>query len=360
MNVKTKTTLPTTLLYKHSLIIFFLLFTCLITFNAQAKETMVWQSRYDYVAIAPVDDSNNNDHPAELSPQNIYDALASIRLTEAKQGFFDIDIFSAFSSDDEDEDTESNQGDNLELPIDALFTKKELRKISKPIAKALSRAKSNEDIIFSVSGRHEGFIGKSQLTTTARLFYKNKQINLVFGEVYADIQKKYRRSGGTSDVPDRASDKDLKNFRLKTGSRTKKSKLPVAFITDNSHFVGAYNGKRRKDWLKIDLPVLLSELNKNKKIEQRNENIVEETNQLQQQTVEIDKEQEKLKQKVERLERMIQEKEQAPKQPVAKTMPTKTTKSLEERLTELKQLHEKGMVSDELYNEKVRKLLEEL
>ena len=152
----------------------------------------------------------------------------------------------------------------------------------------------------------------------------------------------------------------MKSFRLKTGSRTKKSKLPVAFITDNSHFIGAYNGKRRKDWLKVDLPVLLSELNKNKKIHQRNENIVEETNQLQQQTVEIDKEQEKLKQKVERLERMIQAKEQAPKQPVAKTMPTKTNKSLEERLSELKQLHEKGVISDELYNEKVRKLLEEL
>ncbi len=346
--------------YANNIIfILFINLLSLIFANAYAKETIIWQSNYDYVSIVSIDDSaDKNDHPTKFSTQDIYEILRSIRLTEVDEGFFDIDVFNIFSDDNNADNVNDSRG--FAVPHDALFNKNELRKISAPIAKALANSQPDEDIIFSISGKHGGTFGKSELSTTARLFYKNKQLNIIFGEVYVDIQKKYRKSGGTSDVPAQVDSKNLKNFRLNIGLRNNRADLPIEFITDNSHFIGSYKGKRRKDWLKVDLPVLLSELNKNKKNKQRKENIVEETNQLQQQTVEIDKEQEKLKQKVENLERLIQAREKSENQPAAKITPIKTNKSLEEKLSELKQLHEKEIISDDIYNEKVRKLLDEL
>lgn len=345
-----------------------LLLACLTTGVVQAKENIVWQAGYDYVAIVPVDakESSNNSHPYEISPKGVYSLLSSIRLAEADEGFINIDIFSMFSDKEDSEssefdDVQAVEGD-LEQLSDALFNVSELRKISKAISQALAIAKPNEDIVFSVSGRHASFLGKSQLSTTARLFYKSGRLHLIFGEVYVDIRKRYVRSGGTSDVPDRVQLKDLKGFRLKVGTRDKKSKLPVEFVTSDSHFLHLYKGKKRKDWLQIDVARLMEEQEKHKKAETRKNDTVKETDELQQQTREINKEQEQLKDKVERLERLMEAKEKAqlktePAKPVA---PAASAKSLEQRLTELKQLYDKGVITEDIYKEKVKQMLGEL
>ena len=69
-------------------------------------------------------------------------------------------------------------------------------------------------------------------------------------------------------------------------------------------------------------------------------------------------EQEQLKKKVERMERLLEAKEKARQ---ASTPPVRSrTRSVEERLTELKTLYDKGIISEEVYHGKMKSILEDL
>ncbi|PHS71142.1 MAG: hypothetical protein COB23_02470 [Methylophaga sp.] len=313
--------------------------------NAAIKENIVWQGNYDYVAIVPTERANQppNNHPIQLSPQDIYNLLGSIRLSDQDNSFFNLDFFSSDS-----EDIEQYQFDNqVAASADALFNPKELRKISVPISKAFAGLTSSQDIVFSVSGSHSGSFGKSTRTTTARIFYQDHQLHLIFGEVLVDIKKKYLRKGLSSDVPEKIEDHDLKNFRLKIGSRTEASSHIMVLRTDNMHRLNVRQRKTRTDWLIIDTALFMAAMEQHKVTEKTSHVIAEETDALQSQTQQLAQEQQKLIQKVADLEE-------------GKVQEHEPNQTLEQRLRQLKQLHEQNVISDEIYNEKMRSLLDEL
>lgn len=316
-----------------------------VSSNAGIKENIVWQEGYDYVAIVPTEAPSQraSSHPVQLSPQDIYNLLSSIRLSEQNSSLFNLGFF---TSDADDNNQQEYPFDDIEKsPSNTIFNSLELYKISTPISKAFAKLKSNEDIVFSISGQHESTFGKSHKSTTARIFHSDHKLHIIFGEIFVDIKKRYLRMGHSSDVPSKIEDSALKHFRLKTGSRTKESTLPTALHTDKVHALNVRNNKTRNDWLVIDIAPLMAVMKQHKIAKERNNNTTVETGDLQSQTKKLAQEQQKLKQKIDHLEQ-----ENMPKQTV----------SLEHRLSQLKQLHEKGIVSDEIYDEKMRELLKEL
>ena len=312
------------------------------------NERSVWESRFDYVALEQVD--FKSEHPVSLSPKLIYQLLASIRLEDADSSWIDLD-FLDFSSDDDSQEADEYR----------LFNQSELKRLSPPIAKALSKANPNEDVIFSITSSHAKALGKGSLSTSGRLFVSGGQLNLIIGELRVDMEQKYRQKGGYSDVAEKIDYNKLKNFKLKTGSRTKKSGIDYSFVTDDAHFLKPYKNKFRKDWILIDIASLQNKIAEQEKKAEQKENIVDETVGIKQQTQQIDREQEELKQKVERMERYLEAKERrekvidrAPKQPV------QSARTVEERLTELKSLKEKGYITDDIYQEKMKEILSDL
>ncbi len=313
-------------------------------------EDYVWQSGFNYVALVPSESgAEANDHPVEFQPQEMFDILATIKLQEADDSWFDLDFLSSGSEE-------------AELPDTNLFNRKELSDLSKPLTQALAKASPNQDVTFTVSSSREIKYGKSLLSTAGRFFYSKGQLNLIIGKLRVDIEQQYRKRGGPSDVAEKIDYLKLKKFRLDTGSRKRESSLDHAFATDHSHFIKPVNRKFRSDWLVMNVDTIRNDIANTRETLQKKENIIEETTGLQEQTRQIDSEQEQLKQKVERLEQMIQADEKgAAVEPVRKTSPANVeSRTIEERLSELKSLYEKGMITEEIYQKKMNDILKDL
>ena len=66
-----------------------------------------------------------------------------------------------------------------------ILNDEELIEIAAPIAAALSKASPREDVVFAVAGKH-GFIGSiagPRSVTSGRVFYKNGALNIIFGDI---------------------------------------------------------------------------------------------------------------------------------------------------------------------------------
>ncbi len=338
------------MMHKYLFIFLYLFSFALTSSTAQARsEESLWRSGFDYISLMPADKGgSSNNHPVEFTQQEVYEILSSIFLTDADNSVFDLDFLDFFS----DENNEYNKY--------RLFSRSELTTLSKYVSSGLSAANSQQDIVFSITGRHEKTFGKGSLTTSGRIFFSEGSLNLIIGELRVNIEKKYRMQGGYSDIPEKVDYLKLKTFRLDTGSRSSESDLDYHFATDDIHQLKSYNNKVRNDWLLVDVGALQKVVLEKRDKEQRKESIVEETVDLKQQTSEIDREQEQLKEKVERLERLVEAKEKARSSAPAQGDTSMPSRSIEERLTELKQLLEKDIISEEIYNEKMKDILDEL
>ncbi len=320
--------------------------------DAAAQENMVWRSNADFVAIVPIEEGAiPNNHPLDLSVEDIYTLLGSIHITDSKKGILGVDLFS-FGSGEENED-------NLE--VSPLLSRNELSKLSTPIAKALSEALPHEDIVFSITGRHEAIIGKSNLSTTARLFNKDNRVHIIMGDMRVSLAKKYRRRGGYSDRTPSADEMKLRNFRLKTGSRSHETALSSRLVTDKYHVLNRSEGKIRNDWMVINVREMKDDVARNMESQIEKNKFVEETGSLKVKTKNDGKEQEMLERRVEHVEGFVPVREQIEKATKGKPLDGRQSeKTVEERLIELKNLHDKNLIPEEIYQERVRALLKKL
>lgn len=163
---------------------------------------MVYNGRYGYVRIETRErDAPLNQHPVAIEPVALRALLARVQLP---------------ASGDE-----------------ALFSSAELDEIVAPLAQALARALPEQDVSFAVSGQH-GLLGPlaARAVTTARVFFADNRMNLIFGLVRQDWESRYRATGYL--IP------------FEPGKRA----APV----DRSVRVAASGGVtvRRADWLALD------------------------------------------------------------------------------------------------------------
>jgi len=110
-----------------------------------------------YVRIEHIEPgAPENTHPIKLAPTSLRQMLASLKVKGA-----------------------ASAGQVLVLDPD------ELDEIVPPIAFALAKAGSGEDITFAVSGAHGRFGNYSPKTfTTGRVFVRGEQLNVIFGFIH--------------------------------------------------------------------------------------------------------------------------------------------------------------------------------
>jgi hypothetical protein len=117
-----------------------------------------------------------------------------------------------------------------------IFSAEELTEISAPLSTALARAGPREDVTFAVSGKHGSSVAaavfQSKTLTTGRLFVKNGAINIIFNEIHGEFEDRLRATGWLAPfVP---------------GSRNKTASVVVVAAPG----VG-YASRNRRDWIQL-------------------------------------------------------------------------------------------------------------
>jgi hypothetical protein len=131
----------------------------------------LWQSRDQFVALERQDSSLGgaailNDHPVEISPDRLTAILASIE----------------FRSADSDKPEQLISSQSLEVLVPHMV-------------QGFHQAAPGEDVTFAVIGLHKALYGfaKSPRVTTGRAFYKEGQLNIIFGLVQKDVNEREDR-----------------------------------------------------------------------------------------------------------------------------------------------------------------------
>lgn len=261
-------------------------------FSAKAYANPDGMFDRDYVRLTNQDGGSANDHPVNISSLALKKALATLE-TAPKRGY---NKFISFG----------------ESKI--IFNEENLAQLGTSIVRLLSQARSNQDVIFHITERHSALFGTRNPITTARVFFSNGKLNIIFGEIHADLEKKYIRSGGSSRVKQMVTQDELRDFHLQTGSRKKPNSN--INLTPKKGIAKVYKG--RGDWISIDL----DQTNKPFKINQSKGNIID-----------------------------------TRKPPVSQQTKQPNEASIENRLIRLKKLYSKGIITEPAYNKRMQEIL---
>lgn len=125
----------------------------------------VYEGRFSWVRIETREDAAPaNQHPFEVAPATLRAMLERVLLLEGKPA--------------------------------PLWSAKQLDEIAAPLATALGRATAEQDVSFAVSDQF-GFLGPlaSRAVTTARVFRRDGQLQVIAGLVRRDFEAQFRGSG---------------------------------------------------------------------------------------------------------------------------------------------------------------------
>jgi hypothetical protein len=273
-------------------------------------EDVIWKAgRNIYFKYSEQDKSyfGNNDHPVELNAEEISKALESLKILE-KDGA----------------DTDKEQK--------SVFTSEQINLLSQNLAKGLTNAKPNQDIIFALEKSDNKVLGliKDRSFVAGRAFFKDEKLNIIIGDYDRPRDKGFEAAYDPTKV-------GIVSYHFDHGKRSQSSK---GFKKTIIEVQGIENKQlkdiRRKDWLVIDLK-LMSEASVLK--------------------AKMQKEQE-MERKRKELKQLLDSEATSPSHPVA--VPATTTGSSEERLKTLNQLKDKGLITDEEYAAKRKQILEDL
>jgi hypothetical protein len=131
--------------------------------------SIVSQSKYGYVRIERAEPAAQgpNDHPASLAAAQVRSMLGKLKV---RRGGSD---------------------------ADAIFTEDELNELSAGLAEALAKAGPREDVVFAMHDRHGGTLGwfLPRTVTAGRAFYKSGALNVIFGEIHGQFEDQYLATG---------------------------------------------------------------------------------------------------------------------------------------------------------------------
>jgi len=187
-----------------------------ITTGKDDKE--FFRSREQYVRIIKQDETKGvkpspNDHPVLLESSQLRTALSSLEFVLPKK--------------------------DKSSPV---FEKPELDVLEKYLGIALEQAGPDEDVSFAVVGNYLAVYGlaKEQMSTSARVFYKDGKLNIIFGDIHA----KYY------------ANVDRRVYPMAPGSRflSKNHEWKLLSYPYQEFYMGP-DGQRR-DWLVIDLAAM--------------------------------------------------------------------------------------------------------
>jgi hypothetical protein len=282
-----------------------------IAINLSDDEGVIWERGTNvYVKYAEQDSSNfgENDHPVVLKMEEISRALGSLRFLE---------------NDRSDADQERQ----------SIFTVEQIDVLSQNLAKGLAKAKSNQDINFALDRRSRKLLSlkANRLFVAGRAFYKDEKLNIIIGEYDRGADEGFEAVYDPTRV-------GIVRYNFDHGRRTKRSKgLKKPIITVQGIENKQIEGTDRSDWLVIDLKSVSEALDMKAKLQKSEEQA----------------------RKREEILDLLGIEEASPSHPAA-AAPARAPDSIEERLTVLGRLKDKGLISDEEYAMKRKQILNEL
>ena len=289
-------------------------------FQKDEISATVWQLKEQYVRLVKIEkNSESNDHPVVLEPLEVEQALASLQRW----------VEGGVLRDEE---------------AVTVYPRKQAALISRYVTDGLSRAAPDEDITFNVRGYTNIMLSlvKEREWTTGRVFFKDGKLNVIIGEYGKRIDKGQKQVEASFGIID-----DFRDVHFAPGSRKRKGKMPGRIVTTEG--VELYDdGKIRPDWVMLEVAKAAQAYRES------------------QTPVAIRKEELKAKAEAAKLtlERRQMRQEMARMRKEIKNMQNATRntsiESLETRLANLRDLHTKGLITDDEFKRRKEQILQEL
>jgi len=217
---------------------------------------------------------------------------------------------------------------------EAVFTGQQIEALSENLAKGLANARPDQDVIFSLEKSVRRLIGTQpkHLYVAGRAFYKDDKLNFIIGEYDSAGDEGFEAAYDPTHVGILAYDFD--HGRRTAGTRVfNKVSIKAPGVEYRQ-----LNGTRRNDWLVIDLRSASEAVDAGSSMREAEEN----------------------SRKREDLTELSGGEEGSATVPAQVPPAAPATQSFEHRLTTLKTLRDKGLITDEEYEIKRRQILDEL
>ncbi|HSD75436.1 MAG TPA: SHOCT domain-containing protein [Steroidobacteraceae bacterium] len=189
---------------------------------------VLWAGDDQWVRLEPQDSgAAPNDHPAQLNAEEVSNALSALRLRVI----------------------DADSGTETQRPV---FTRTEIANLAPQVVVGLGKAGPQQDVTFSTIGSHAlsaGGLVKDPGVNAGRIFYQGGKLNVIFGELQSNYRKKnYYGQRGEDFTPRRQ------------GTRSKASKQKFTLATSPGIELNATGGGVRNDWVLIDPAVAGAQL----------------------------------------------------------------------------------------------------
>ena len=190
----------------------------LVTSDKETKQ--LFKSRDQYVRIVKQDTIKGtktppNEHPVALDSDQIRNVLGSLEFMLPKQ--------------------------DKSIPV---FNKPELDMLARYLSQGLAEAGPDEDVIFAVVGDYRALYGlaKEQKYSSARVFYRDGKLNIIFGKIHED----YKSYGLYAPV-------DRRVYPMAPGSRSVRSEHVWTLLPQPDQSFYESNDGLRTEWVILDL-----------------------------------------------------------------------------------------------------------
>ena len=285
----------------------------------------IWQEKEQFIALVDSksvrsSETMHNHHPQTLSEKMIAEMLAGIGITKKDSRF-------------------SVGGRQTEIG-DPLFSYDEIENLARHLKVAFSQAHSNQDIVFKSHGKKEGLGSVIKLKTinTGRIFWKDDKLNIIFGEIHGKSKSKviYGRV-----------EKD--NSKREYGSRNKRSKKVDELFVQVAG-INLHEGSQgpRQDWIEIEYRIF-SQSNHNQAMHSQEHSPLMQTHTQSNKDDISNSEHSSGEHSVN-----YQSNERH-----RKRMQENRSSQMEMKLKELKHFYDKGLISEKLYEEKVKQIIDQ-
>lgn len=190
-----------------------------------------------------------------------------------------------------------------------VFTEDMLDRLADPVAEALGAAGPGQDVMLSVRGfRSTGWsrhVGKT-VVTSARLFHRDGDLHVIVGELNTELDTDYRYGRGPQAV-------ETARLPVPHGSRARRSSGDWILAETGAARRVSGNGGSRDDWVRVELAALQG----------RSDGLAGEIG--------------------------GRDVDDGPAEPVAR-----------ERLRRLRDMHEEGLIPDDIYRRRVEEIVDDL
>lgn len=285
---------------------------------------IIWQEKEQFIALVDSESARgsgatDNNHPQTLSEKMISEMLAGIGIAKKDSRF-------------------SVGGRKTEIG-NPLFSYDEIENLARYLKAAFSQAHSSQDIVFRSHGKKEGLgsVIKIKTINTGRMFWKDDRLNIIFGEIHGKNKSKV-----IYDRVQKDSSKREYGSRFKPSKKVDEVFVQVVGIDSHEASEGA-----REDWIEIDYRIL----------SQSNH---DQTGHSHEQSPSMQTHRQVNKDDSSHSSLDDSEKNRSQNRQYEMMQGNKhNQKQMEMKLKELKHFYDKGLISEKLYEEKVKEIIDQ-